>query len=110
MNQNNLQTYDEIIQYLDSQKSQKHLLLGNGFSMAYDHQIFSYNSLSKFIDSLDDEILHKLFGIVKTNNFELLMQQLDNFSEIALIFGADDTLVEKIKKASQTLKESLING
>jgi len=105
-----LQTYEEVIKSLKCKKRQKHLLLGNDFSMAYDYKIFSYNALSKFINDLDDDILQKLFSVVKTNNFELLMQQLDNFSAIAVIFGADETIIDKIKTASQTLKESLINA
>ncbi len=110
MEQQPLQSFDEVIQYLNKQKRQKHLLLGNGFSMAYDSKIFSYNALSKFIDNLEDDILQKIFNIIKTNNFELLMQQLDNFTEIAKVFGTDDSVVAKIEKASQTLKESLINA
>ena len=110
MAKENLQSYTEVIKYLHSKKRQKHLLLGNGFSMSYDSEIFSYNAFSKFIDKLDDDILQKLFQIVKTNNFELLMQQLDNFAAKAVIFGADKKVVDKIKQASTTLKESLIDA
>lgn len=105
-----LQSYSEVIQYLKKQNRQKHLLLGNGFSMSYDHDIFSYNALSKFIYELKDKDLHKLFEIVNTNNFELLMQQLDNAARIAEIFGADKKVVTKIKSASETLKTSLIEA
>ena len=108
----NLPSYPNIIHYLENlrEKRDKHLLLGNGFSMSYDPSIFSYNALSKFIDKLDNDILHKLFDIVKTNNFESVMQQLDNFSKIAVIFGASKRFVEKIDQATVTLKESLINA
>ena len=34
-------TYDEVIKSLTQKKRQKHLLLGNGFSMSYDSGIFS---------------------------------------------------------------------
>jgi hypothetical protein len=105
-----LQSFDEIIKHLDTDKRQRHLLLGNGFSMAYDSKIFSYNALSKFIENLEDEILQKIFNIIKTNNFELIMQQLDNFSQIAKVFNIDTSIIAKIDKASQTLKESLINA
>ena len=46
MEQNELLTYDEIIHSLKKKKRQKHLLLGNGFSMSYDSGIFSYNASS----------------------------------------------------------------
>ncbi len=110
MNIDELQSYQDVIAYLDKEKRERHLLLGNGFSMAYDKDIFSYNALSKFIDELDDELLKKLFEIVNNKNFEVVMQQLDNFIELAKAFSNDDELVVKLGSASQTLKESLITA
>lgn len=105
-----LQTYDEVVKYLNSKKRTKHLILGNGFSMSYDKGIFSYNALSTFIDKTSNELLKKLFSTIKTKNFELVMQQLDNFIEIAKIFSSDTQLVGKIREASDTLKDSLIEA
>jgi hypothetical protein len=102
--------FDEVVKSLEKKKRVTHLLLGNGFSMAFDNNIFSYNALSNFIDKTDDDILKKLFGVMNTKNFEQIMQQLDNFCEIAQIFSNDKALVEKIKGASETLKSSLINA
>jgi hypothetical protein len=64
-----IQTYQEITSYLKSKNRKKHLLLGNGFSMAYDHSIFSYNALNSFIDNLDNKLLQKLFEIIDNKNF-----------------------------------------
>ena len=50
-----LQTYQEVVQSLRKKGRAKHLLLGNGFSMAYDAKIFSYNALSAFIENSEDE-------------------------------------------------------
>lgn len=110
MENETLQTYDEVIMSLKSKKRQKHLLLGNGFSMSYDPGIFSYNALSKFLENLDNDILQKLFQIIKTSNFELLMEQLENVAQISEIFGADKKVVDRIKQATISLKESLINS
>lgn len=110
MAKNELKTYNEVIQHLKKENRQKHLLMGNGFSMSYDSAIFSYNALSKFIYELKDRELHQLFDILNTNNFELMMQQLDNAAQIAIVFGADKKIVEKIRKASETLKSSLIDA
>lgn len=101
-------TYAEVVKRVRNR--QKHLLLGNGFSMSYDNNIFSYNALSKFIHEIENKELQQLFDIVNTDNFELLMQQLDNSAQIAEIFGADKKVVEKIKEASETLKTSLIEA
>jgi hypothetical protein len=78
--------------------------------MSYDPLIFSYNALSTFIDNTSNELLQKLFSTINTKNFELIMQQLDNFIDIAKIFSTDIQLVSKIKDASDTLKESLIEA
>jgi hypothetical protein len=103
-------TYDYVIDYLAKNNRQKHLLLGNGFSMAYDSGIFSYNALNKFIESVDNHLLKKLFSIVDNKNFELVMQQLDNFLEIAEMFGSDKELTSQIKSANEELKHSLIDA
>ena len=105
-----LETYDEVMKYLTKKNRQAHLLLGNGFSMAYDSKIFSYNALHRFIENLDNELLSKLFEIVNTKNFELVMQQLDNFCELIEAFGSDKALKFKVEEASIKLKESLINA
>lgn len=105
-----LKTYEQVITYLDKKKRNYHLLFGNGFSMAYDPKIFSYNALSTFIENTDDEFLQKLFKVANTKNFELIMQQLDNFVEIAKVFGIDDSFINKILVANATLKNSLIEA
>lgn len=105
-----LMTYQQVIESLNKKKRQKHLLLGNGFSMSYDSGIFSYNALSEFLINLDNNILQKLFQIIKTSNFELLMEQLDNVAQIAEVFEADKKVVANIRKATETLKESLIDA
>jgi len=107
---NKTKTYQQVIDYLKKNNRQKHLLLGNGFSMAYDHSIFSYNALNGFIDNLDNKLLKKLFEIIDNKNFELVMQQLDNFCEIASVFGADKNLIQKIETASELLRSSLIDA
>lgn len=110
MEPDRLLTYDDVIKSLNSKKRQKHLLLGNGFSMSYDSSIFSYNALSKFLENLQNGTLQKLFQIIKTCNFELIMEQLDNVAQISEVFGADETVVKEIKQASELLKESLIDA
>lgn len=103
-------TYQEVVSYLDKVPRTKHLLFGNGFSMAYDKDIFSYNALSKFIENTGDPLIRDLFERLNTKNFELIMQQLDNFCEIADIFSNDATLIAKIRSASEALKNSLIDA
>jgi hypothetical protein len=105
-----LQSYDEVITSLVRKKREHHLLIGNGFSMAYDSKIFSYNALQKFVENIDNELLNKLFGIIKTKNFEIVMQQLDNFCELINAFGADEKLLEKVISANAELKYALVDA
>lgn len=105
-----LKSYDDVISYLNKSKRTKHLLFGNGFSMAYDSKIFSYNALSTFIDEIDNDLLKKLFEVINTKNFELIMQQLDSFIEIASVFGVNQEFIDKIAEANETLKGSLIQA
>jgi hypothetical protein len=105
-----LQSYQNVVEYLKIKNRQKHLLFGNGFSIAYDQNIFSYNALSKFIDEIDNDLLKKLFEVINTKNFELVMQQLDNFIEIAKAFSNDENLIKQITEANGILKTSLIEA
>lgn len=110
MSIDNLQTYQDVIKYLNKQKRTKHLLLGNGFSMAYDAKILSYNALSTFIENSDNELLKELFKSINTKNFEVIMQQLDLFADVANVFKAEKSLTDKIQETSETLKNSLIDA
>ncbi len=110
MNINSLQTYQDVVKHLAKSKRTKHLLLGNGFSMAYDVKIFSYNALSTFIENSEDELLKQLFKRINTKNFEVIMQQLDLFADVAKVFKADKSLIDQIKQTSENLKSSLIDA
>lgn len=69
-----LETYEDVLNYLESRRREKHLLMGNGFSMAYDYEIFSYNALYDFIDKVQDPTLSRLFEVINTKNFEQVMR------------------------------------
>lgn len=62
-------TYPQVTSRLNAKGRAKHLLFGNGFSMAYDSNIFSYNALSKFIENTGDPLVSSLFERLNTKNF-----------------------------------------
>lgn len=106
-----LETFDDVLKSMHANGGREfHLLLGNGFSMAYDSTIFSYNAMHDFITKLDDELLSKLFEIIKTKNFEMIMQQLDNFAALIDVFGSDEHLKNKVKTAARKLKHNLLEA
>lgn len=105
-----LESFEDVLKSLNTKKREFNLLLGNGFSMAYDPNIFSYNALHGFIEKVDNEVLSKLFDIVKTKDFELIMQQLDTFGALIEALGSDKELKTKLDKASIDLKQALIDA
>lgn len=105
-----LQSYSDVLKHLNKQKRTHHLLLGNGFSVAYDSSIFSYNALNDLISESDDAELKSIFEILKTQNFEIVMKQLDNYAEISKILGADQKLIDKVRTISLDLKTKLVNA
>jgi hypothetical protein len=106
-----LETFDDVLKSMRrSRGRQFHLLLGNGFSMAYDPEIFSYNALHEFIAKFNDEDLSTILNVIETKNFEVIMQQLDNFSALIEAFGGSSKLKEKIDAASTKLKTSLLDA
>jgi hypothetical protein len=105
-----LWTYDEVVAHLSGKNKPISLLMGNGFSMAYDRAIFSYNALYDFLSSKEDELLNKLFGVIKTKNFELVMQQLDTTLLLLDAFGGAPELKVQIKSACNKLQETLLKS
>lgn len=105
-----IQSYEEVVGYLKKSNRKKHLLMGNGFSIAYDHKIFSYNALYDFLTELNDPVLSKLFQVINTKNFELIMRQLDNFIEISSALSNDKELTIKLIEANKLLQNSLIEA
>ena len=103
-------SFSDVVEHLQKKQRSMSLLLGNGFSIAYDHGIFSYNALYDFLTSKQDELLDKLFGAIKTKNFELIMQQLDTTLALLEAFEADQEIKNQMKVASEKLKESLLKS
>lgn len=102
--------YQEVVESLNSKKRKKHLLLGNGFSISYDKDIFSYNALTDFVSKAKNKLLQKLFSIIDTANFETIMRELDLFHTIASEFSEDESLTKKILKARNALKNNLLGA
>ncbi len=105
-----IEKYSDCLEYLTKSKRDLNLLMGNGFSMAYDSQIFSYNVLQNFLENLSDPLLTSLFEIVETKNLEIIMRQLGLLSRMLEVFSEDDELKEKIEHADTLLKKGLIDA
>lgn len=105
-----LENYLNVIKSLKRKRRKLNLLIGNGFSIAYNKEMFSYNALSKFVQNTENENLHKIFNIIDTNNFEQIMRELKLFVQIAKEFDENDVLADKLDQISIDLKISLIKA
>lgn len=106
-----LETFEDVTKSINKNIDRDyHLLLGNGFSMAYDHEIFSYNALHHFLTEQKDTDLMKILGVIDSKNFELIMQQLDTLSSLVDVFGGAEELKKKIDFSIAKLKSSLLEA
>ena len=67
-----LLTFDQALD--QSAKGNRHLLLGNGFSVALFPKIFSYASLLATADFKGRDYLKAIFGALNTSDFELVIR------------------------------------
>ena len=106
-----LETFDDVLVSISKNPNRNfHLLLGNGFSMAYDPAIFSYNALHDFVAKLDDKDLSTILGVIDTRNFEVIMQYLDTLSALIAAFGGSAKLKKRVDSAGAKLKSSLLDA
>lgn len=106
-----LETYRGVLESMARNKKRTfHLLLGNGFSMAYDAGIFSYNALHDFVSRIKDEDLSSILRVIETRNFEVIMQYLDTFAVLLDELGAEEAFKRRIETAGAKLKSSLLNA
>ena len=105
-----LQTYNDVIAYLKKKGRTHHLLIGNGFSIAYDKDIFSYNALNDYIMKSDNELTKQVFQIYNTQNFETIMEQLNNMVAVMKLLGVSEEQQKKVTAVSQDLKTKLIDA
>ncbi len=65
----NLLSYDEVTKKIQQKRIKtKHLILGNGFSISYDKNIFSYDALNTFIEDTQSDLVRKIFKLTNTRN------------------------------------------
>jgi hypothetical protein len=106
-----LETFQDLLSAIEQNRGRPfHLMMGNGFSMAYDPKIFSYNALYDFVSALSDSTLTKIFSVVETKNFEIIMKELETFSAFLEAFNADAALQASMLQARQKLKTALIDA
>jgi hypothetical protein len=106
-----LESFDEVLASIKKNRPRPfHLLLGNGFSMAYDSAIFSYHALHDFVINQENKDVATILKVIETRNFEIIMQYLDHFSALIAALGGDHRLKNRIDSAIENLKSGLLGA
>lgn len=92
-----------------STTKKKHVMLGNGFSIACRKDIFSYYALFDSADLESHPEIERLFEYLETTDFEEVIRALNSAMKVASAYGIEeDTFFEKVKEHSEKLKEILV--
>jgi hypothetical protein len=99
------QAFDKASSY-----SKRHLLLGNGFSIACEPKIFTYGSLfDQAKKDMTAEIL-EVFERLQTTDFEVVMRALQQASAVVSIYGAKPGVAVRIADDARQLQHALIKA
>ncbi len=101
-------TFDEALK--DSQKfGKRHLIIGNGFSIAARPNIFTYGSLFKESGIPDDPTLSSVFAALGTTDFEFAIRSLEQSAELVPIYVRDyEDVQAQMKSDAAKIKDILI--
>ncbi len=95
---------------LAGNSGKKHLMLGNGFSIALFRNIFSYNTLferARESSKLSDAMA-KVFAKLGTTDFEMVMEALENAADLVTLYeAASPKLANKLRNDAAELRDVL---
>lgn len=101
-------TFDDAIKH-SAHFNKRHLLLGNGFSIACRPEIFTYSSLFEQADFSSAPRLTAAFKSVGTTDFEHVIKMLEDASRVVPIYSNKAVEVAKQMAAdAEALKDVLI--
>jgi Domain of unknown function (DUF4917) len=104
-----LSSFEEALAASQEVQGNRHLLLGNGFSMACREDSFAYGNL---FDEADFSALQvsaqSLFGLFGTADFERVIEALRVSASVLALYDDDLTgAIEQLKRDADCLKEVL---
>lgn len=101
-------TFDDAIAH-SARFKKRHLLLGNGFSIACHPQIFTYGSLFEQADFSSAPRLPAVFNAVGTTDFEHVIKMLEDASRVVPVYSREAVEVAKqMAVDAESLKDILI--
>ncbi|MBK8093388.1 MAG: DUF4917 family protein [Verrucomicrobiaceae bacterium] len=101
-------SYDDVLSKADTRR---HLLLGNGFSIACRPDLFRYDKLFDRADFSSLARARKAFDRLSTTNFEAVIRALRNFALICELYAPGDVKAkERACKDADALREVLVSA
>ena len=101
-------SYENVVAELNGAR---HLLFGNGFSIACRPDIFRYDTLFSRADFSELARARQAFDRLCTNNFEVIIRSLRGFSSLADIYAPADTAARLNATAdANALREVLVSA
>lgn len=93
-----------------SEHGKRHLLLGNGFSIALFPDRFRYGSLLEEADFLGAPEAREAFAALGTTDFEIVIRALRDTVALLPIYSQDDALLARIAEHAEVLKDLLVRA
>lgn len=91
--------------------SRRHLLLGNGFSIALKPDIFSYGSLFDNADFSAVPHVPDLFHALNTNDFEIVIRHLQNTALVVEVYRPRlQKLIARLHSDAAAIKDALVSA
>ena len=101
-------SYDDV---LNEAGELRHLLLGNGFSIACRPNLFRYDRLLDQANFSDLKTAKEAFNRLSTTNFELVIRALRSFSLISELYSpADSSARARAGSDADSLREVLVHA
>lgn len=105
-----MQTFEEALAALPAGTSPA-VLLGNGFSQAWNAAIFNYASLFQVANFGERDVqIRALFERLNTWDFEAVMRTLLSAELVAEVHGLNQDIIDTIKSDQAILKEALLTA
>lgn len=104
----------DLLSFMDAiedsqQYSKRHLLLGNGFSIACCPDIFHYGSLYGAADFSESPNLVRVFDVLDTQDFETAIRNLESGAKLAEVYAPSDPAASvQMTEDASILKEILL--
>lgn len=95
----------------ETRGAKRHLLLGNGFSIALKPDIFSYASLYDNADFSAAPHVPELFEALATNDFEIVIRHLQDTARVVEVYRPNlQKLIAKLNADASAIKDALVSA